>query len=725
MPRNYGQLDSRQVSEGDSFFLRMNTRLRPHQLEPGEVALSENGRMDRDGGWRVRDGVDFVSGSIAPINTTLPFNLPQEVESAARSSNTVTLTVTGHGLSSSIYTVEGINFTGDDPNGEFSMTATTVDTLTYVDSGSDETFTVDSESVVGDALLEVSQQVYGSSRFSDPGDANKEYIIIALSTKAVAIDLADPSTTTDISYPGSTTVIANCEVLQVFDKVVIFRDGYTPLEWDGDLSGSPAFVAADDGSFTQPVTLTDANCDSADGVVSFDNGSAHNLSDGDLVTIISSADAKLNDLAGSTGVYGNEFRVEVTGANTFTFNVPGLPDFTNQSTSVIAQQSVGGGYIHAPAPPWGIYHQRRLWVPYLYDPATDETTAATSRDIADEFLASQTLKTNVFDRIYDQFRVSGGSSDFLVALHPFTEDNIIAFNRNTIHLINGASGALDDIQLNFLTDEVGCLARKSIVTYSNQILFLSDNGVYSVSFVDEYNLRGTGVPLSEPVQTLIDDINVNLANKAVATYHNNRYWLAYPKGEDATGNNSLLVYNFLNQGWESIDTYADENFLIDNLIVAKSSQENSLYAITAVGGVHLIDGKIADGDLIASAIGESGPLQFEIPSALTTRQYDMDTADRKKFIRYEIQVTSSNENESNGTVRSIIENPDLEEDLDTFAGRLGSILAIGEDTSIRGRIGNRRGFGAQLKISPTTGKPKITLIKIDGVITGRAALSAS
>ena len=46
--RSYGKLDDPFTTEGDTFFLRMNARLRPNQLKPGEVALSKNGRMNKD-----------------------------------------------------------------------------------------------------------------------------------------------------------------------------------------------------------------------------------------------------------------------------------------------------------------------------------------------------------------------------------------------------------------------------------------------------------------------------------------------------------------------------------------------------------------------------------------------------------------------------------------------------------------------------------------------------
>ena len=62
--RSYGKLDDPFIIEGDTFFQRMNARLRPSQLQAGEVALSQNGRMSEDGTWQTRKGLQTLSGSI-------------------------------------------------------------------------------------------------------------------------------------------------------------------------------------------------------------------------------------------------------------------------------------------------------------------------------------------------------------------------------------------------------------------------------------------------------------------------------------------------------------------------------------------------------------------------------------------------------------------------------------------------------------------------------------
>ena len=159
------------------------------------------------------------------------------------------------------------------------------------------------------------------------------------------------------------------------------------------------------------------------------------------------------------------------------------------------------------------------------------------------------LTVTLFDIIGNQFRVSSGKSDFIVGIRGFTQDSVVVFNRKSIHLMTGVSGSLADVKTTQVTDEVGATARKSIVQVANQIMFLSDQGIYGIEFIDQYNLRGTGTPLSETIQPFIDRINQDFAHLSCGVYFNNRYWLAVPLDSqvgagDANQLNTILIYNF-------------------------------------------------------------------------------------------------------------------------------------------------------------------------------------
>ena len=77
---SYGALDDRMLEDLDTGFRGFNNRLRPDQLDRGVLADSQNGRMDTNGEWQTRKGIDNI---IAPSSTgslglVLPFDLPSD-----------------------------------------------------------------------------------------------------------------------------------------------------------------------------------------------------------------------------------------------------------------------------------------------------------------------------------------------------------------------------------------------------------------------------------------------------------------------------------------------------------------------------------------------------------------------------------------------------------------------------------------------------------------------
>ena len=97
----------------------------------------------------------------------------------------------------------------------------------------------------------------------------------------------------------------------------------------------------------------------------------------------------------------------------------------------------------------------------------------------------------------------------------------------------------------------GCIAAKSVATVGKDIWFLDRSGVRSLAVTESGKVQGVDKPVSDAIQPLIDRINWSSAGKAVAAYHNNRYFIAVPI-DGATENNAILVYDFRNKYKESI-----------------------------------------------------------------------------------------------------------------------------------------------------------------------------
>ena len=710
----------------DIGFSRFNNRLRPDQLQAGELAMSVNGRMNVDGTWQVRPGVDTFGPVIGTKDETLalPFYLwPQVViSSATRSGTTVTITTsTNHGFSSSYaVAIVAVGPGTVDPNGNKTITVTGLDTFTYTIAGAtgSETYSVTASSKAGGAILGTSSinGAFGSCLFSNPASNNDEYIILALFSNAIAINMATKATTT-IAYPSGIFISQPVNMLQAFNKVFIFRDGATALQWNGSFSGTPAFTKVANGDYAA-TTYLDSNNNTviANGIVTVSE-TAHGFSVGDRIHVV--------DKGSSTLVEQEQGYViaTVADADTFTFYAE-VPDLTSHKVVYAKKQPSQLGFTHMPAPAWGVYHQRRLIVPYYYNTTgSSGSETITDRNVRDEILLSDVFDSDTYDRIQNQLKVTAGIADYLQYVHPFTEDNAVIFNRNSIHLMLGLSGSIADISLKEITREAGLVAQKSVVTIGDRIFFLSDNGVYSTSFQDLYNLRGAGLPLSDPINPLIKRINSDYAHNAVAVYHDNRYWIAVPL-DNSPRNNAILVYNLLNQGWESLDIIDQEGWDISNLIVSGAGGINKLYAVNRFGGVHTIDERVDGFDYIYTVPGGDS-IPYPIESEVVTRQYVFDDVGRKSFNSYEVHVESSEYEPSDADITMISENIDKEAPMYSLAQSLEEDLPIGEDSSIRGRIGNIRAYGMQLKFVPTKGRPKLRMVKLEAYQAFRSVTEAS
>lgn len=730
--RSTGGLDDAIASDGDKSFNSVNLRDQLNQLLPTEVRESVNGRME--GCWKPRKNVYSRTGAL--VSGGNPLQLPFLVIDANKtisaasytSANTVTITVTAHGFvigTTGLARIAGLTFTGTNSNGDRVVTYDTVNTLTFPVTSvtaASGTGTL-SQVPVNDAAA---GNVRASCLFSNPNEQSKEYVIVALDTVAKKIDL-DTYAITTITYPASQTVDVFTDMQQCFDKVILFREGKQALVWDGTAN---AFTVIAGGNYTQPVIIDDNNNTLIlNGVATVIHVAGHGLVEGDLIEIIAIASSP------PTGpVIGNQYYVaSVTNATEFKMYVD-WPDHNQHTITYTKPQSSGGGFMHLPGAPWGTYFQRRLFVPYYYDQSgVSPSVNFTDRNIRDEVAISDILDENTYDQIYNQFRISGGTADQVVAMHGFFDDKMIVLNRNSIHSISNTSGNLTDTIVRELTSEIGCLARKTVLMRGNTMYFLSDNGVYGLEFLNDYNLRGIDQPLSKNIQPYIDRINPDKADKAVAVYFDNRYFLAVPLdsvagANDAIGNNAVLVYNFLNKGWESIDTYGNSQFVITDYIKASGGVRDNLYAITSNGGLHQMEYAESINDRLSVSNIDNTVVTPQIAASLTSRGYNFNSLERKRFTDTQIQMQNLAGETGEYSILFAAEDPDLAATIGTTSTFLGGMLTPStaneaETATIRCRIGGVRGFTGTLLLNRTQGSPKIHSIMVAGSVTNRQIIS--
>jgi len=533
---------------------------------------------------------------------------------------------------------------------------------------------------------------------------------------------------------GGTPANGTFTVLAVTDKDVFTYTFTTSQTVTFGVTASvlkAGFTLVPGGTYTQPQIFTTVGNDGSvsGGVVSLTVTGNTTIVAGDTIVIYETTVPEFSAISGKS------FEVLSATTTNISFIAP-VADLATLGGGLQVEFggrfSVGGGFIHQPAPPWGVYFQRRLWVPFYYDPAgTFSSPTYTDRNITDEIAVSDILDSHTFDQIANQFRITGGTADYVVAMQGFYDDKLVVLNRNSLHLISGTTGSLNDTRVTALTNEVGCLAKKSVVMKGNAMFFLSDEGVYAVEFLNDYNLRGADEPISKNIQPYIDRINKNLAAEAVGTLFNNRYYLAVALdsiagANDAIGNNTILIFNFLNKGWESIDTFGAGDFIIKNIIIGSAAERNSIYAVTSLGGVHELEAVETSNDSLVSA---GLVTSFPIESSLTTRGYALGNLDRKRFTDGQITMQCVDGGLGEYDISFAAEDPDNNQSIGTTTMFLdGVVLGTGstnedETGNIRFRLGGIRGYLGTLTLTRTIGSPKITSIKVTGSVTNRQIIS--
>ena len=323
----------------------------------------------------------------------------------------------------------------------------------------------------------------------------------------------------------------------------------------------------------------------------------------------------------------------------------------------------------------------------------------------DELSVSHYLELTAWSKL-DVFKINDGSNDEIVAIAPWVLNEFVVFMRNRIYYASvgagayatGASPVANDSYVKVMATDIGCIAKGSVVQAAGGMLFLSDGGVYmmtpqAATTPEGMRMGVMGEPLSAPIDDFIQRINNQQVHKAVGAYFNNRYYLAIPL-DDSSANNVVVIYNFINKQWESIDTFTT-GMDVSFMFTAIWEYKRRLFFVDREQGLFLTE-EIADGDHYDnSTVNNSLPLElpfiledpldddaftrFHIDSKLITRSYNFDFSEDKRFSQVEIDVyaVASSQIET----KALIKNPDSETVLDVFG--VGTTANSTRDLPIR------------------------------------------
>jgi hypothetical protein len=310
-----------------------------------------------------------------------------------------------------------------------------------------------------------------------------------------------------------------------------------------------------------------------------------------------------------------------------------------------------------------------------------------------------------YDSINGVFNFALGSNDYITGIHPYQDSQTLVFLRKSIWQINGIAGAVASMTTQLITTATGCVSNSTIATCGSDILFLSDTGVMRLQPGFELKLRGNSEPLSAPIQPFIDRINFSAIQAARAWYLNNRYYIAVPL-DSATKNTCVLVYNFLNEQWESIDTYPGA-FSIDSVVTATKGQKQTAFFLSQEGGLYAAEQGIYD----EFSVSTNPVVLYEVSAEVRSRRFTFGNNNLKRFTRCTTNMTPGASDLI--TVTANLINPES-------SRTLYSLDAAGSPREVtRPCIIGRRGYAIEIGFLWKTHESTINNFNVEGFVAHR------
>jgi hypothetical protein len=648
-------LESPVLRDGDTGFVGFASRINPVALPAGLLQRSENMRLDR-GVAVVRKGAKRLASDISVSGTplTVPFVL-----NAAPNEPVVRAVYSGGIFASAVAL----------------LPEESIGTEAVVLAGPDSVFTYVTDSALDITASGAVAVLAVSETDNLVTDTNEELLVIALPP-----ELTLPTSPDEIIEPTD-----KVSMLQAYNRIYLLREadrnqptwGTNFTSGDGiRVSGTTAEVHIDGHGYPlgARVRIEGSSVPGFDGH-EFDIDS---IVDGDRFTITVPAGT-----------------ASVPGATTSVRRVKPPLYWDGETTNVFVRVPAGvpdegPSFRKMRSTAWAAYINNRLIIP----------------DGRQNVMISDVLNPDLYDPFWQSFRVGKGGNDFIVAVHPWVEGSVLIFCRKSIWLatLNQSYDATNGdslvARLDLLTDEIGCSARRSIVTAGNFIYFLSDAGVYRLDARLDLKLRGDTKPLSDPIADKLQSLNADLVADSVAIYQDNRYYIAVPLEADSDSNDGVFIYNQLNEQWETEDVYG---FGVSNFLVSNVAGERRLMVSNRAGYLMLLD-QLEEGDQSPdSEADEIAP----VPGRIVTRRYGMGSMSTKRFVRSLADVVLPDT--ASIQVRALLVNPDRS--IVLVPGQTND-SGIDEDYTLKQPIRMKAHY-AELEFTTTASRPEIRNVSIE------------
>ena len=277
--------------------------------------------------------------------------------------------------------------------------------------------------------------------------------------------------------------------------------------------------------------------------------------------------------------------------------------------------------------------------------AWDHTISAQFTTGRDQMVMTEILDYTRTDPVYSVFRINAGESDYITRIWPYYNGAVVIFKKNTTHLLGNFTLDATNSTQGLLSKRMGLAGPNAIVEDGNDLLFLSEpGGIYRLSEIIQEQIGAQPLPVSDPIQPIIDQIDWNAARDprfgggARFETLGNYQFFALPVGKvfAGVGNNTLAVFNSVTKQWESIDTWPVQEFTIHAMHVTQYQGGRALFALDYANKNIYVLYQSEAYDEIANDI-------WPIEDAIETRGYTCDDPGSfKRFSRAPIAIRTSN-----------------------------------------------------------------------------------
>tara|TARA_B100000085_G_scaffold58318_3_gene51167 strand:- start:1016 stop:3199 length:2184 start_codon:yes stop_codon:yes gene_type:complete len=500
-------------------------------------------------------------------------------------------------------------------------------------------------------------EVHGVGVFRNP-DSNLEFVVIAADGKAYYT--RQGNNPIELDLPTGVVLVGEVNFTQAFNKLIMFRgEDFAPLVMTSEDTGfedmieqwdsTSAYAVSDEVAFGPLVSVSGIAFSS--GTATVTTGAAHGFITGADVTIAGANESEFNGRFSITKTSDTTFTFTTTSSNsaaTGTITATNNKEYYSCSTITSAGESPSTASSKwtqlstiMPNASHGVSVANRIIVPTKYDASS--TAYGNKRD----FIAVSDALDHAHTFFNQLFRINFGSNSEVVDLLVFDENRVLIMKTLDVHMMTGfivtdANGTLtNSASVQPVIQNYGVPNRgASVVVGSNVFFYASRRGIVSMAQTEQSKVRGVDLPLSEPIQPLIDRIDARNESKIRLAYWDNKLWVACPiDGGNNGENNALLVYDMLNSAWVSHDD--GTAIKPKEFFVAEYNNAQRLFYIGTDGFINLVEENY-EGDDVADLSKLDGVTTEQISSYLLTRGYGQPSVDHKNYRTATVNIKTWN-----------------------------------------------------------------------------------